>query len=118
MRVLVVDDAPYMVKVLRDILDAHGYEVHEAANGEEAVSKYNEILPDVVLMDILMPVMDGVKATKEILAKDPKANIIVVTAVGKSGLEKDCIAAGAKNFIIKPFKIKELVNIIDSLGNE
>jgi len=115
MRILVVDDAPYMLKALRDILGAYGYEVHEAVNGEEALTRYKEIRPDVVLMDILMPMLDGVSATQNILKYDSRAKIIVITAVGKSGLEKDCLEAGAKNFIVKPFKIKELLSSINSL---
>lgn len=118
MKLLVVDDAPYVLKALRDTLEAHGYEVNEAVNGEEALVKYMEVKPDVVLMDILMPKKDGVNATRSIIENDPRAKIIVVTAVGKRGLEKECIEAGAKGFIIKPFKTKELLNIINSLGKD
>ncbi len=115
-KLLIVDDAPYVLKALRDTLGAHGYEVHQAVNGEEAVTMYRKVIPDVVLMDILMPKMDGVSATRSILEYDPHAKIIVVTAVGKRGLEKDCIEAGAKGFIMKPFKTKDLMNTINSLG--
>lgn len=115
MKLLIVDDAPYVVKVLRDMLGAHGYEVHEAVNGKEALAKYREVNPDVVLMDILMPMMNGVSATRSIIEHDPDAKIIVLTAVGKQGLEKDCIEAGASGFIMKPFKTKDLLNIINSL---
>ncbi len=115
MRLLVVDDAPQMLKAFRDILEAQGCEVYEAENGEEALTKYAEIRPDVVLMDILMPKLDGISATKRILQDDPTAKIIVISAVGKSGLEKECLVAGAKEFIVKPFKIKELLASIDSL---
>ena len=116
MKILVVDDAPYMIKVLKDILVACGHEVHEAVTGEEALTRYSEVRPDVVLMDILMPSMDGVSATRKILEKDPLAKILVITAVGKTGLEKECLEAGARKFISKPFKIKELVNVINSAG--
>jgi len=116
MRVLVVDDAPYMIKALRDLLEAYGHEVYEAFNGKEAMVRYAEVRPDVVLMDLLMPTLDGVSATKRIMEQDSKANIIVITAVGKSGLEKDCLAAGAKKFIVKPFKTKELLNSIEALA--
>ncbi len=118
LKLLVVDDAPHVLKALRDTLEAHGYEVHEAVNGEEAVTRYREVRPDVVLMDILMPKMDGVSATRNIIDYDPDAKIIAVTAVGKRGLEKECIEAGASGFVMKPFKTKELLNIIDSLGND
>lgn len=114
-KLLVIDDAPYVLKALRDTLEAHGYEVHEAVNGEEALARYREVNPDVVLMDILMPKMDGVSATRCILEYDPSAKIIIVTAMGKRGLEKDCIEAGASDFIMKPFKTKDLLKTINSL---
>lgn len=118
MRVLIVDDAPYMIKAIRDILEAYKHEVFEASNGEEALLRYSELRPDIVLMDILMPTLDGVNATRKILEQDSGANIIVITAVGKSGLEKDCIDAGAKKFIVKPFKIKELIKSIEALAGQ
>jgi two-component system chemotaxis response regulator CheY len=104
-----------MLKAFRDILEAHGCEVYEAENGEEALIKYADMKPDIVLMDILMPRLDGISATKRIILEDPFAKIIVISAVGKSGLEKECLVAGAKEFIVKPFKVRELLNSIDSL---
>lgn len=117
LKLLVVDDAPYVLKALRDTLEAHGYEVHEAVNGEEALTRYREVNPDVVLMDILMPKMDGISATRNIIDYDPDAKIIAVTAVGKRGLEKECIEAGASGFVMKPFKTKDLLDAINSLDN-
>lgn len=116
MRLLVVDDAPCMLKAFRDILEASEYEVFEATNGEEALAVYSEVKPDIVLMDILMPKLDGVTATKKILERDPSAKIIVVSAMGKSGLEKECMEAGVKDFILKPFTIQELLASIKSLA--
>lgn len=116
MKVLIVDDAPYMIKVIRDILEAYQHEVYEALNGEEALIRYSEIKPDIVLMDILMPTLDGLSATRKIIERDPTANIIVITAMGKIGLEKDCLEAGAKKFIVKPFKMKELLSSIQALS--
>ena len=86
--------------------------MYEATNGVCALDRYKEICPDIVLMDILMPTMAGISATKKILELDPDAKIIVITAVGKKGLEAECIEAGAKNFIEKPFKSKELLHTI------
>ena len=114
MKILIVDDASSMLKAFRDILEAYGFRVHEAINGEEALAKYSETMPDIVLMDILMPKLDGISTTKKILENYPDAKIIVISAVGKSGLEKDCLSAGAKGFIKKPFKIKDLIHSIDS----
>ncbi len=115
MKLLVIDDAPYVLKALRDTLESHGYEVYDAVNGEEALARYREVNPDVVLMDVLMPRMDGVSATRCIKEYDPDAKIIIVTAMGKRGLEKDCIEAGASDFIMKPFKTKDLLRTINSL---
>jgi two-component system, chemotaxis family, chemotaxis protein CheY len=115
MRLLVVDDAPQMLKAFRDILESQGCEVFEAENGEDALTKYTELKPDIVLMDILMPKLDGISATKKILENDPSARIIVISAVGKSGLEEECLVAGARQFIVKPFKIKELLSSINKL---
>jgi len=115
MKLLIVDDAPYVLKALSDSLSAHGHEVYGAVNGEEALKKFTDVNPDIVLMDVLMPKLDGVSATRRLIERDPKARIIVVTAVGKHGLEKECIDAGASGFIMKPFKIKDLLKIINSL---
>ncbi len=114
-RLLVIDDAPSVLKALRDTLEAHGYEVYEAINGEEALIRYREVKPDVVLMDILMPEMDGLSATKCIMGYDQNAKVIVLTAMGKRGLEKDCIEAGASDFIMKPYKTKDMLRTINSL---
>jgi two-component system chemotaxis response regulator CheY len=116
MRILVVDDAPYVLKALQDLLGAYGHEIYGAVNGEEALARYQELNPDVVLMDILMPKLDGVSATKTIIRYDAKAKIIVITAVGKPGLEKECIKAGAKSFIMKPFKSSDLLRVINSVN--
>jgi len=118
MKLLIVDDAPEMLKAFRDILEAYGYEVYVAENGEEGLARYAEVMPDVVLMDILMPKLDGISATKKMLELDPSAKIIVISAVGKSGLDKECLLAGARKFIVKPFKIKELLSSINSLVAE
>jgi len=115
MKVLVVDDAPFILKAVREILEAYGNEVFEAVNGEEAVSVFQEVRPDVVLMDILMPKLDGVGATRKIMEIDSQAKIIVITAVGKHGLEKECMAAGARDFIVKPFKTKDLLKAMESM---
>jgi len=116
MRILIVDDAPYMIKVIRDILEAYRHEVYEALNGEDAVIKYAEVNPDVVLMDILMPKLDGISATRKIIERDCSAKIIVITAMGKIGLEKDCLDAGAKMLIVKPFQMRDLLGSIEAIA--
>jgi two-component system chemotaxis response regulator CheY len=96
------------------MLGADGHEAFEAVNGEETLTRYAEVQPDVVLVDILMSLLDGVSATRKILERDPGAKIVVITASGKAGLEKECLDAGAKKFLRKPFKVNDLLDAINS----
>lgn len=103
-RVLISDDAEYIRLALRRILCAHGWEVvGEAENGAQAVAMYNELSPDLVLMDITMPEMDGISALRAILESHPEAKIVVCTAMGKHNLINEAVEAGATDYIIKPF---------------
>mgnify|MGYP001797036810 CR=1 FL=1 len=89
-RVLVVDDAAFMRMMIKDILQKNGYEIAgEAANGAEAASLYQELKPDVVTMDITMPEMDGITAVKEIKKVDPRARIIMCSAMGQQAMVLD-----------------------------
>ncbi|MCG3199805.1 MAG: response regulator [Candidatus Omnitrophica bacterium] len=112
-KVLVVDDAAFMRVTLKKVLEPAGYQVEEATNGVEAVSRYGEVRPDVVTMDITMPEKDGIQATKEIVASDPNARVIVVSALGQEKMVKDAILAGAKDFIVKPFQPDR---VLDAIG--
>ena len=104
-KVLVVDDAAFMRMMIKDILTKNGYDVvGEAENGAIAVEKYKELSPDLVTMDITMPEMDGIAAVKEIKASDPKATIIMCSAMGQQSMVIDAIQAGARDFIVKPFQ--------------
>ncbi|NLW08481.1 MAG: response regulator [Firmicutes bacterium] len=103
-RVMLVDDAKVMRLMLARIFEQAGYEiVGEASNGLEAVEKYKEIKPDLVMMDITMPEMSGIDAVKEIRNIDPDARIIMCTAMGQRPLVVEAITAGAMNYIVKPF---------------
>ena len=89
-RILVVDDAMFMRATVKRILEQAGYEVvGEAENGDMAVKRYAELQPDAVLMDITMPVMDGVSAAKAILAFNPKAVVLMCTAIGQQSMVID-----------------------------
>ena len=103
--ILVCDDAAFMRMMIKDILSKNGYEIAgEAENGVKAVEKYNETKPDLVLMDITMPEMDGIQALKEIKKIDGNAKVIMCSAMGQQAMVVESIQAGAKDFIVKPFQ--------------
>lgn len=102
-----------MRMMIRDILVKNGYEVAgEAANGNEAVLKYQELRPDVTTMDITMPEMDGITAVREIRKVDPNARIIMCSAMGQQAMVLDAIQAGARDFIVKPFQEDRVIDAI------
>ena len=112
-RILIVDDSMFMRKVLCSILEKAGYEVvGEAGNGQVAVEEYPRLMPDVVTMDITMPEMDGLEATKVIYRAYPSAKIIMVSATGQKDMVIGAIMAGAKDFIAKPFDVLKVIEII------
>ena len=103
--ILLVDDAAFMRMMLKDILTKNGYNVvGEAENGAQAVEKYRELKPNLVVMDITMPEMDGIQAAKAIKAADANALIIMCSAMGQQAMVIEAIQAGAKDFIVKPFQ--------------
>jgi len=112
-RVLITDDAAFMRMQLKHNLEELGHDiVGEAENGLDAIEKYKDLKPDLVTMDITMPEMDGVAAVKGIMEINPKANIVMCSAMGQQSMVLDAIKAGAKDFIVKPFtreRIKEAV---------
>lgn len=113
-RILVVDDAAFMRMIIKDILKGSGYEIAgEAANGAEAVARYDELHPDLVTMDITMPEMDGIEACRTIREKHPNAMILIVSAMGQQQLVVEAIEAGAFDFIIKPFQPDKVLEIVD-----
>ncbi len=116
-RVMVVDDAMFMRNMLKEILNNTGrYEVvAEAANGQEALELYSQVRPDLVTMDIVMPVMDGIEATREILRLDPQARIVMCSALGQEPLVIESIAAGARDFIVKPFAPEKVIRVLDQV---
>lgn len=115
-RVLIVDDAAFMRMLLKDIISKGGYEVvGEASNGAEAIEKYKEVKPDIVTMDITMPDMNGIEATKKIMEIDPNANIIMCSAMGQQMMVVEAIQAGAKDFIVKPFQQGRVVEALSKV---
>ncbi|MGP0102143.1 MAG: response regulator [Solirubrobacteraceae bacterium] len=104
-RILVVDDAAFMRKVLTDALTGGGHEVvGEAGNGNEAVAQFQDVRPDLTTLDITMPESDGLEALSAILAADPKAKVIMCSALGAEDKVLESIRIGAKDFVVKPFQ--------------
>ena len=111
--VLICDDAAFMRMMIKDILSKNGYNIAgEAENGLKAIEKYNELKPDLVLMDITMPEMDGIEALKKIKEADPKATIIMCSAMGQQAMVIEAIQSGAKDFIVKPFQPERVLEAV------
>ena len=114
--ILLVDDAAFMRMMLKDILVKNGYEVlGEAENGLKAVEKYKELNPDLVIMDITMPEMDGISAVKEIMKINKGAKVVMCSAMGQQAMVIDAIQAGAKDFIVKPFQPDRVIEAISKV---
>ena len=103
-KVMICDDAAFMRMMIKDILTKNGYEI--------AVEKYPEAKPDLVLMDITMPDMDGIQALKKIKEIDPNANIIMCSAMGQQAMVIEAIQSGAKDFIVKPFQAERVLEAV------
>lgn len=111
--VLIVDDAMFMRVAIGNMLKEWGFDVvAEAANGRDAVAMYKEHQPDLVTMDLTMPIMSGLEAVKEIMPQFPKAKIIMITAMGQQRVIVDAIESGAKDFITKPFEPEKLKAVV------
>lgn len=112
-KILVVDDAAFMRMMIKDILTKNGYNVvGEAENGEKAVEKYKELKPDLVIMDITMPEVDGIQAVREIKKVDEDAKIIMCSAMGQQAMVIESIQAGARDFIVKPFQAERVLEAV------
>lgn len=112
-KVLIVDDAAFMRLTIRTMLERNHFEVvGEAENGAEAIQMYKNLKPDIVTMDVTMPDMGGLDALKAILAFDPGAKVVMVTAMGQEVLVREAILSGAKSFIVKPFKEDNLIRTL------
>ena len=111
--ILICDDAAFMRMMIKDILTKNGYNVvGEAENGLKAVEKYSETKPDLVLMDITMPEMDGIQALKKIKELDSGATVIMCSAMGQQAMVIESIQAGAKDFIVKPFQAERVIEAV------
>ena len=117
LKVLIVDDASFMRTMLKDILTSGGFDLAgEATDGIEAVQKYKELKPDVVTMDIVVPLKSGIDAVKEIIALNKDARIIMCSALGQESLVLEAINAGAKDYIIKPFDPDRVIEMVKKVA--
>jgi two-component system, chemotaxis family, chemotaxis protein CheY len=114
-KILIVDDAEFLRVRISKMLLSDGLEVAEAENGLRAVDMYKQIQPDVVLMDVTMPEMDGLAALKEIRKFDPKAKVVMLTALGQESVVLEAVKSGARDFIVKPFERDRVINAIQKL---
>lgn len=111
--VLVVDDAAFMRMMVKDVLVKNGYDVvGEAENGQKAIEKYKELKPELVIMDITMPEVNGIQAVKEIKSFDPEAKVIMCSAMGQQAMVIESIQAGARDFIVKPFQADRVIEAV------
>lgn len=114
--ILIVDDSRTSRKILKGILESEGYEVvGEATNGQEGYDRYVELKPDVVTMDITMPVLDGIEALKKIKGEYPDSKVVMVTAAGQKTKMVEAVQNGANEFVSKPFEPEQLKKIIDKV---
>ena len=111
--ILICDDAAFMRMMIKDILTKNGYGIAgEAENGVKAIEKYSELKPDLVLMDITMPELDGIGALKKIKENDAAAKVIMCSAMGQQAMVIESIQAGAKDFIVKPFQADRVLEAV------
>jgi two-component system, chemotaxis family, chemotaxis protein CheY len=116
-RLLVVDDALFMRKLICDVAAEAGLDVAgQAVNGAEAIDLYAQLRPDLVTMDLVMPVMGGLEALRQIRGLDPDAKVVVVTALDQKQALMDSIRDGAIDFIVKPFDRERVLNLFKKLG--
>lgn len=115
-KILVVDDAAFMRMMIKDNLKKAGYtDFVEAGDGEDAIAKFKEHKPDLVLLDITMPIKDGIQALQAIKTADPSAKVVMCSAMGQEGMVVEAIKLGALDFIVKPFKPDRLVQTVKNV---
>ncbi len=112
-KIMLVDDAAFMRMTIKNCLTKAGYtELIEAGDGQQAVETYEKENPDLVIMDITMPNMDGIQALQAIKAKDPKAKVVMCSAMGQEAMVVEAIQLGALDFIVKPFKPDRILQTV------
>jgi len=112
-KILIVDDSSFIRTIMKSLLVEGGYEdVIEATTGKEAIEKFNEESPDLIMMDIIMPDMDGIEALKEL---GRRAKVCMVTAVGQEDMIEKAKEAGAENYVTKPFDNEKILSVVKEM---
>ena len=111
-KILITDDSMFMRQYLERILVRLGHEVHQAKNGEEMLDLYQQLNPDLVMLDITMPVLDGISAVKKLREIDSQASVIMCSAMGQQAMVIEAIQSGAKDFIVKPFQAERVLEAV------
>ena len=112
-KILVADDASLMHQMIREIVESEGFDVcGEASDGIEAIDEFKRLQPDVVTMDIVMPRKSGIDAVRGIMELDPSACVVMCSALGQESLVSEALEAGAKDFIVKPFKPDSVIETL------
>ncbi|WP_101696806.1 response regulator [Clostridium minihomine] len=115
-KIMLVDDAAFMRMMIKDTLQKNGYtEIVEAGNGEQALATYAAEKPDLILMDITMPVMDGLEALRRLREMDSSVKVVMCSAMGQETMVVDALKLGAKDFIVKPFKPDRIMKTVNSI---
>ncbi len=114
-KIMVVDDAQFIRMRVTKLLTENGHEVFEAADGSAAVKTYRQVSPDAVFMDITMPGKDGLTALSEIRRFDPRAKVIMLTALGQQAMILQAMQAGAKDFLVKPHDPERMLKVLQKV---
>ena len=118
-KILTVDDAAFMRNIIKRTLGTAGYtEIYEAVDGFHAIEQFRQIKPDLVLLDITMPNLNGLETLRVIRTADPAANVVMCTAMGQESMVLDAMKYGARDFIVKPFKADRLIRTVISIIGE
>lgn len=115
-KLLVTDDAMIIREMIKDAVREDGWQVAgEATNGQEAIDRYAEIRPDAMTLDLVMPEFDGLHALRGIMALDPKAKVLVVSALDQKEILKNALELGARDFVVKPFQKERLIGALNKM---
>lgn len=113
-KVLVIDDSPFVLKAVKIALEPNGFNVvGHAENGKIGLALYEKFIPHIVTVDIVMPVMDGLETITQLLKRNPNVKIVVISAMGNASVIEKIKNMGIKHFIVKPFKAKQLLDVVN-----